>query len=480
MSREKELVKNAAILSLGTFFPKFLTVLITPILTAQLLKAEYGQYDLITTIESLLLPAVTLQISSAAFRFLIDKKDNLEESKNIVSTIYAFVILSSVLVGTLYVLIARNAVGFKGVILILYFFFDILLQTTQQIIRGLGKNLLYSVSSIIRSVINVLLITVLTGFFHTKNFGLSGVVVAMVVATGSSLMFLVAKGKIWRLLSLKSIKVRKLKELLSYSWPMVPNNLSGWVLRLSDRIVITAVLGIEANAMYAVANKMPTILGYFQNTFSLAWQENASIASKDNDKDAYYSMMCDWIYRLIIGGLSVLIACTPVIWNLLVYGDYDEAYYQVPILYIGMLFQCMSLTVGGIYIAHMKTKSIGITTTIVAGLNFLIDIIFVRHIGIFAGSISTMVSYMFLLIYRMIDVQRFQKINFNIKKISCGVILLTLMAILNYQRLIFCDCINIAICIFTLVIFDRNIIIVLCRYIRKKISAMGKRKPGVR
>ena len=73
MSREKNLIKNTAILSLGNFFPKFITLFLTPILTAQLTKVEYGQYDLITTIVSLLLPAVTLQASSAAFRFLINE-----------------------------------------------------------------------------------------------------------------------------------------------------------------------------------------------------------------------------------------------------------------------------------------------------------------------------------------------------------------------------------------------------------------------
>ena len=95
MSREKNLIKNTAILSLGTFVPKFITVFITPILTARLTKAEYGSYDLVVTLVALLLPATTLQISSAAFRFLIDQKENKLKCKKIISSIFTFVVVTS-------------------------------------------------------------------------------------------------------------------------------------------------------------------------------------------------------------------------------------------------------------------------------------------------------------------------------------------------------------------------------------------------
>ena len=62
MSREGKLVKNTLILSIGTFLPKLASFVTLPILTAYLTKEEYGTYDLITVLVSLLLPAVTLQI----------------------------------------------------------------------------------------------------------------------------------------------------------------------------------------------------------------------------------------------------------------------------------------------------------------------------------------------------------------------------------------------------------------------------------
>lgn len=461
MSREKNLINSTVILSFGTFFPKFITVFLTPILTAQLTKAEYGQYDLITTIVSLLLPVVTLQASSAAFRFLINERNNKEQCKKIISTIFAFVVILSIIACAIYYLLFGRKFENTGLLVSVYFFVDILIITAQESMRGLGKNYLYSISVIIRSTVDVILVAMLLGMFASTNFGITGVLWAMVISTLAGFVFLYCSGKLYQYIDFKSISLQKLKELLSYSWPIVPDRLSNWVLRLSDRLVITAALGIEANAVYAVANRLPIIFSSFLNAFTQAWQENASIAARDNDKDEYYSQMCNWVYRLMIGIMAGLIMLTPIIWKILVKGDYDEAYYQLPILYLGILFLCMSATIGGIYIAHMKTRSIALTTMGAAIINLSIDLLFVNSFGIWAGSVSTMISYLCLLIFRMWDVQRFQKINFNISIIVSGTLFLAFMGYLSFKKNIICDIINVAFCIIVLIIYDKDIISML-------------------
>lgn len=468
MDRKRSLIKNTFILSIGTFFPRFVTVLVTPILTAQLTKAEMGQYDLVTTIVSLLFPAVTLQISTAAFRFLINTREKKEESSVIISTIYAFVLIASLIPSIVFLLFFRHRVGNNGLLVCSYFLVDILFVTTSQIMRGLGKNLLYSISSVIRAIVDVGLLALLTGLFGTPNLGIRGTLLAMFTSTAIPFVFLLVIGGVLPYINLSKISRMKLKELLSFSWPMVPNNLSGWVLKLSDRIVITSVCGIETNAMYAVACKVTTVLSYFQSTFLQAWQENSSLALNDSDKDQYYSQMCDWIYRLLFGALATLICATPLLWKLLVHGDYDEAYYQLPVLYLGVLFSCMASILGAIYTAHMRTKSVGITTTLAALINIVIDLCMVWKCGIWAGSVSTLVSYIFLFLYRVKDIQKFQPIHFDRKRLTIGFVLLVIMGALCFRKQLICDLVNIPICGFMIVYFDKDIIVSLFRLIKRK------------
>lgn len=457
MSRESSLVKNTAILSLGTFFPKVFAVIITPILTAQLTKAEYGQYDLITTLVALLLPAVTLQISSAAFRFLIDRKHDKYEISRIITNILAFTLVTSLIAVVLYFLFAGRTLGMNGVWVCLYLVIDIFLVTAQQVVRGLGKNVVYSISAIVQSFVNMLVTVVLLSGFGIPNMGLTGVLYAMIASTLLGLIFLVLKGGLLQYLNVKTLSGAMLRELLAYSWPMVPNNLSGWVLRLSDRLVITGVLGIEANAVYAAANKLPYLLTMALNSFYLAWQENASIAVQDQDRSRYYEDMFDRIYRIMLGMTGILIACTPILFPLLIRGGYEDAYVQMPTLYLGMFFSGMASVLGGIYIAFKQTKSVGITTVIAAALNLAVDLLFVKRIGIWAGSISTMIAYLFLLVYRMYDIQKVQKISFKASTLIVGTIILLVMSLLSVQRKVLLDCVNVLCCVALLAVYDRDV-----------------------
>lgn len=238
---------------------------------------------------------------------------------------------------------------------------------------------------------------------------------------------------------------------------MIPNSLSNWVLSFSDRAVLTAFMGLEANAIYSVANKIPALFTTVQGTFVFAWQENASLASKDSDADTYYAEMFDSIFGILVGIMALLIAATPILFWLLIRGDYKEAYYQMPILFMGMLFSSMASFIGGIYVAHKKTRSVGVTTILAAACNLVIDLVFVHKIGIFAASISTLVSYVFLTIYRMVDVQKFQKVKFNTGRFCLLIALLVLMCAICWIDTVALNVLNIILGCIIAVVVNRKI-----------------------
>lgn len=266
----------------------------------------------------------------------------------------------------------------------------------------------------------------------------------------------------------QSVSVEVMKKLLKYSWPMVPNNLSSWVLKISDRMVISFFLGVEANAVYAVANKIPNILNVARGTFVMAWQENATIASKDKDATEYYSKVFDTTFSLVIGMTAVLIAMTPFLFKLFIKGDYSEAYFQMPILFIGVFFGCMSAFQGGIYVAYMKTKSVGITTMLAAVCNLLLDLLLVKKIGITAGSVSTLLSYLLLYLYRMFDVLKIQRIEYRYKKLILESCVIILMSYLCFLRKNVTNVVNIFIGIIFCIIINRTFLKSLALTLIKK------------
>ena len=125
MSREGSLVKNTLVLSIGTVFPKLASFVVLPILTGCLTKSEYGTYDLITVLCSLFLPAVTLQIQTAAFRFLIEKKDDSVSKKKIISNILFFLVPVSLVALIILVLLLYEYSFATRSLICMYFFFDL-------------------------------------------------------------------------------------------------------------------------------------------------------------------------------------------------------------------------------------------------------------------------------------------------------------------------------------------------------------------
>ena len=153
MDRKKTLVKNVFVIALGVFLPKLTNIITLPVVTAGLTRAEYGTYDLISTLVSLLMPIITMQIQSAAFRFLIDSRENGEETRRIVTNTILFGV-SAALVSFLILFCTLKQLNFTIRILVcLYFTLDTLISIVRQIIRGLSNNKLYALSSSVQSIV---------------------------------------------------------------------------------------------------------------------------------------------------------------------------------------------------------------------------------------------------------------------------------------------------------------------------------------
>lgn len=470
MSREGKLAKNTFVIAIGTFLPKFASFVTLPILTGCLTKEEYGTYDLILVLVSLILPAATLQIQAAAFRFLIDVRRDEEQIKKIVTNIFCFIGPTSLIALIILFFSLYNQSIEVRIFICLYFLADIVVNASRQICRGIDKNLDYSISAILSAIGQVIFAVVLV---YWLKVGLLGTVISLFAASLFSLAFLLFKTKIYRYISFDAFSFPLLKQMLKYSWPMVPNSMSAWVMRVSDRLVVTAFLGISANAVYAVANKIPSLLSIAQNTFTLAWQENASIVSKDEDASEYYSSMFRTMFNLMAGFFGLLIAVTPLLFRILIRGEYNEAYFQIPILLVAMFFFSMSTFLGGIYVAYMKSKSVGITTSIAAAINLVTDIGSIHWIGLYAASGSTLVSYIFLFVFRIIDVQKIVRVRYSLVHIITVIIVMVGESILCFLQKPLLNIINVLIGIILFFVLNR---VFMKTVFRKLKQIVGRKK----
>lgn len=459
MSRQRALVKNTLILSFGSIVPKFVNIVTLPILTGFLSKADYGTYDLVISMVTLLLPVATLQMQTAAFRFLIDAREDRGRQSAIITNITVVSTALSLLVLVIVFFMLSSLPLVVRALVCGYYLLDILVATLRQVARGVSMNGVYSVSVIVNSAAEGLAIV---GFVMLIQGGLNGALVASVIGQAVSLVILVFGVRVFSFLDLRTLSLAVSKELISYSWPLIPNSLSNWAISMSDRLILTAMLGIEASAIYAAASKIPNMLGIFQLAFNLAWQENASLASDDDDRGAYYTRMFDAVFRLAAGGLGLLFAASPLIFALLIQGDYYESYVHMNILFVGALASSISSFLGGIYIARMKTKEIGVTTIAVAVVNIVSEVALMPLLGIFAASFAYTLSFAALAIFRAWRLRSFEQMSFNLKLIATCSCVLILMAFLGAWNTPFAIGVNATVGVFLFALLNRRLLKVRC------------------
>ena len=436
MNKKKELAKNTIIIFAGKVCTQLISFLLLPLYTSYLLTEEYGFVDLITTYVILIVPIITMELEMSVFRYLVDCRKDKKETKRIFSNNF-IILLFSLLIFIIGYLIVTCFWKFDYRFLILL---DIVICTFSgnflQIARGVGRTLDYAISCIITGVSTILLNILLIVVFKLGAFGM---ITSMAVANGLGALYLFVRIKMWQYIDFKKKDKGLIKEMYKYSIPLVPNGISWWIVNVSDRTIITAIMGAAANGIYAVSNKFPTILSSLLGIFNLSWSESAALHINSPDRDQFFSDISNTVTKLFSCLGVGMIACMPFVFPLLVNNSYDEAYYYIPILVLGAVFNVVICLYSAVYIAKKMTKQVATTSIIGAVINIIINVGLIHFIGLFAAALSTAIAYFVMMIYRHIDLKKYINITYE-KGLLIKTILIFIFAIIvYYQRNVYLD-----------------------------------------
>lgn len=281
MNKEKTLIKNTAIIAIGSLSTKILTFLLLPLYTAVLATDDYGTIDALMTLGSLFIPFASLEINSGVFRFIIEKNE-LDEKKTIISTAVATEMVG-LFISTICFYIVNLIYPIPHInIFIFYIVSMTLIRLASDTARGFGDNAIYSFSNFI-----VTLVSLVLNLLFILILGLKGESILLATSIGNTfgIIIILFKERVWKYLSLKKIKRSTFKWMTSYTIPLIPNTVSWWVVSASDRLIILYFLGASVNGIYAAANKIPGIYTTIFSVFSLAWTE--AVARNVTDIEFY-------------------------------------------------------------------------------------------------------------------------------------------------------------------------------------------------
>lgn len=463
-SKSELLLKNTFIYTIGNFGSKLLSFLLVPLYSFYLTKSSLGYYDLILTTMSLVVPFITLQIADATYRWLID--DQGEENRKRLAISNGIVILFfNSLVFCLIYFIANFFLHLQyPAYIYLIILSGCLMPFLMQTVRGIGQNKLYSMSGIFNTVF-ILLFNLL--FLAISKMTLGTLLLSMILANTLTIIGVVLISGIHRFFDLRLISRKEIRSMIQYSWPLIPNTISWWLINEVNRFIILYNMGAGANGIFAISNKFPSIIIIVNSIFMLSWQDHAMTTLQDKDKEAVNSKIFNTYMVLEFTMVILLTAVSRILVKNFIGEAYYEAWKYMPMLYLSVAFSSFSGFFGVAYLGAKKTTSIFTTSIFGSLVNVAFTFLLIKQIGLFAPAAGTALGFFTIYQVRLIQTKKFFPIKINYQLFTFLLALSLLFIWLAFIENLYIEVFSIIAAAVIAVVFNRDLFEYLFNFSKK-------------
>ncbi len=401
-------MRETLIYTVGSFGSKILSFLLVPLYTFYLTKSEMGEYDLFMTSIALFVPIVSLQLSDAVYRWLVEI-DEEETRERMLPTVFTS---SFLLLLITYAVFSLGFIGYcqlfgmnNAVVFLILLMLSSMLPFLQSVLRGLGKTKEFAISGLVTTLLIVGLNIILFLFFTVS---VKGALIANIVGFGLSSLLIVVKLNLNKCFKIEAFDVQLVKKMLLYSLPLIPNLISWWLISSASKFIILDKLGIEANGVYAIANRFPSMLVLINSVLILPIQD--SLLKQRSDFQYFISIVQRFVrFELIV--VVLLSVGSPIYVKFMVEDSFYEAWMYMPFLFLGVGFNTLASVIGIIYQKEKKTMRITVTTVIGGIISILLSFLLVSEFGLMGISLSFFAGYLIMFLLRTIDLRH--KLNFK-------------------------------------------------------------------
>lgn len=396
MSRFKLFLENLLVYGLGGVISKLVPLIMLPIITRLMPDTFYfGLNDISTTVVSFGSAIAVMGMYDAMFRLFFEKDDE-EYKKSICSTTLTFTLIMSIIVfGILIVFKTFWAQVFfsdaKYENLLMLSAMSVLIGATNSIVsaptRMKNQKKIFLITNTLSPIISYSIsIPLLVKGFYVIALPLAAVVSALTI----EIIFIILN-KNW--FSIKKVNLAYLKPLLVIAIPLFPNFLVYWVFNSCDRLMISQILGMDYNGIYAIGGKIGQVSQLIYTAFAGGWQFFAFSTMKDSDQVEMTSHIFEYLAAITFVAGAAMCACSKTIFRILFTGNYINGYEVAPYLFIAPLLLMLFQIIVNQFIVVKKTWYNLITLVVGAIVNIVINYILIRKIGIEGAAIGTLFGY---------------------------------------------------------------------------------------
>lgn len=373
-----------------SFLQRGISFITVPIFTRVLTTEQYGTYSLYLSWLQIITIITTLNLHNGVFDNGMSKFD--DDRDKYIAAMQGLTITFTTIVFVVYAAASNfwsNLIGLAP-IYILMMFAEMAAKPALSFWSGKQrfeykyKRLVFV--TLAKSLANPLLGLVFVFTFADKAFGrILSVVVVEVLFCGFFLVIQFARGKVFYS---KEYWFYALKLAI----PMLPHYLSGTVLNHGDRIMIEKMVSTSAVALYSVAYSIGMLVQMFTSSINSAITPWLYKKLKNEDVRAVGKTINGIL--LLVAGISIcLMLVSPEVMLLFGSGKYVEGAYVVPPVAASVFFIFLYTLFSLPQFYYEKTTFLFVGSIIAAGLNVLLNYIFIGLFGYVAAAYTTLACY---------------------------------------------------------------------------------------
>lgn len=185
------------------------------------------------------------------------------------------------------------------------------------------------------------------------------------------------------------------KRTMLVAIPLIPHYLGGELLSSMDKIMISQMVGADKAGIYSLAAILSAIGILLWRALSVMF--NPFVNTKLGERK--FGEIREAVKPLLsmVGMMCVIAAlAAPEIIRILATKDYLEGVYVVPPVAAGIFIHALYDTFAAVSFFHKKSFRIMISTCVAAGVNLVLNYVFIMNFGYIAAGYTTLISNLVL------------------------------------------------------------------------------------
>ncbi len=454
--KNRDLLNGTLIYFVGNVLTQIVSIILLRLITGEITTEDYGYFNLIVTVDNLITPMITLQISDAVFYFIL--RARTPEEKNRIYSTGTSVIVIGIIITILIVNLLYNIMNLRYPLWIsLYVISTNIFAYVQKMVRSMGQNKIYVIANLLKSIIYFALIIL---FIVVMDMDVKGLLMANTIATYLCIIIIEIQVKMHHMFGFKSIKYDCLKKMIKFSAPLIPNTAVWWMQSSVNMIIITTQIGLDYNGIYSVSLKFANILNLVITVFNLAWQESSIVEYGNKGYREFATNILNKYICFLLSAVAVLIPILKIVAPFLVNEEYGDAVIYIPYLTFSTVFSAVSGYFAQIITAKNKNEKLLVTNLLGAFSNIVIVFLGVKKFGIWIVIFSSIITSLLVSVARFYEVRMdLDNKRIEVKKIGILVAMCIIGCLVyTYVNDYFINTLNLLIVLIVCVYVNRNLI----------------------